>query len=848
MKKNIKKVKILILVLIFFLITTCTYAHHKKRILFISSYNSSFPTFFKQIEGIKSVLKEDKYVMDIEFMDSKRFFTDGNIDNFYKSLAYKINYQEKYDVIITSDDNAYNFALKYQDEMFKEIPIVFLGVNNVDNALKANDYPYVTGVIERISMKETIESALGINKKANKVIALVDGTTSGQCDLDAFYRLSKEFNNVNFCDLSLMDYTFEEFSKELKKIKKDDIVLLLSFYRDKEGETISYEHGLQMILENTKPPVYHLREAGLGKGFIGGKVISHYEQGKVAGTLVEDILNGKEIRNLPVIAESPNRFIFDYNVLLKHKIDINQIPKGSHFINKEIDFYQKYKTLVWSVAGVFIIMFLLIIGLIESIEKRRKVEGELVLRNDELTGLYEELYASGEEIRSQYEKLDENRREISRSEERLKEIAYYDILTGLANRTYLNKQLEEEIEKAKKSGVGGAIFFIDIDNFKMINDTFGHRFGDKILINIGDKFKDAVGKDQLLARLGGDEFILVLKGIDDKRAVNNLANKIINIFEHPFYIEEKEFYLTLSMGIAFYLRDGDNLDELLKNADTAMYKAKELGKAQYVYFEKYMNEKLLKKVRMQNKLRNAIKNDELMLYYQPQVDLKNHRIVGYEALIRWISPDYGFVPPNEFIHIAEENGFILKLGEWVFEKACEFSKKINEDATNKMMVSINVSPVELMNPDYLSKIKRSIEKTSADPKLIGIEITESALMESFKTNLVTIRKLMDLGIKVSLDDFGTGYSSLNYLRRIPINVLKIDKSFVDHIEDSQKDRFLVKSIIQIAHNLNLEVIAEGVETVGQRKILKEYSCNQIQGYLISKPISEEEVFRSNLNI
>ncbi|CAH2212476.1 putative bifunctional diguanylate cyclase/phosphodiesterase [Tepidibacter aestuarii] len=494
------------------------------------------------------------------------------------------------------------------------------------------------------------------------------------------------------------------------------------------------------------------------------------------------------------------------NVLLKYGIRSNYLSKYSILIHKNLTFYEKYKLLVWILIGMFIIMSSLIVLLIMNIEKRKIQESKI------------------------------------------KRLAYYDILTGLPNRTYLNEKLRDELEVAKTSGAKGVVFFIDVDNFKILNDTFGHGFGDEILIDIGKRIKELIGNDKFIARLGGDEFIILLKNVNNRTIIDNIVNEVISIFEKPFYIQEKEFYLTISIGITLYPKDGDNLDELLKNADTAMYKAKDSGRARYVYFEKDMNEKSFEKMQMQNKLRNAIENDELVLYYQPKVDLKNNEIIEYEALIRWISPDYGFVPPDRFIGIAEESGLISKLGIWVFEKACEFSKKINKSSKKNIIVSVNVSVVELMNANYMSTIKKILEKIEVNPKLIGIEITETALMESFETNEAILNQLIELGIQVSLDDFGTGYSSLNYLKKIPTNILKIDKSFVDDIRNDEIDETIIKSIIEIAHKLNLEVVAEGVETEAQKDKLKEYKCDQIQGYLISKPLPEEDIFKGDLLI
>ncbi|AOT68578.1 ABC transporter substrate binding protein [Geosporobacter ferrireducens] len=427
-------------------------------------------------------------------------------------------------------------------------------------------------------------------------------------------------------------------------------------------------------------------------------------------------------------------------------------------------------------------------------------------------------------------------------QEKIKQLAYYDTLTGLPNRTFLNQKLYSILKIAAETKDSGAVIFIDIDNFKMINDAFGHTFGDILLEQIGERLKKKARYDIYIGRLGGDEFLILYEGVKQDKLVEGLAKEIIECFEADFIVEEKKLHITTSIGISKYPDDGHTPDDLLKNADTAMYRAKYEGKNRYRFFEKSMNEDLAQKMILQNSLRNALERSEFVLYYQPEIDTFDGTVYGFEALIRWLSPDHGFVPSMKFIHILEETGMIVEVGKWVFKNACEFAKKINRNNSKEILVSINVSPIQLMHNDFVEDIKNIIENTGISPKLIGFEITETALMESFTENIEKLYKLRALGVVILLDDFGTGYSSLNYLRKMPIDILKIDKSFVDDLI-SDEGKPLAESIVVLAHSIGLKVVAEGVETEEQLNILKAYSCDFIQGYLISKPVPPEETVK-----
>jgi diguanylate cyclase (GGDEF)-like protein/PAS domain S-box-containing protein len=426
------------------------------------------------------------------------------------------------------------------------------------------------------------------------------------------------------------------------------------------------------------------------------------------------------------------------------------------------------------------------------------------------------------------------------SEEKIKFMAYYDSLTKLPNRTFFINKLNELLEQINGEFTKGAVLFFDLDNFKTINDTMGHNYGDKLLIYLAQKFKYWINEEDIICRLGGDEFI-VLHPNTDESEVRSYAQSFLELFEEPCKIDGKRIYVTVSMGIALYPKDGIDADTILKNADAAMYKAKDLGKNRFELFDQEIYLKLERKMRIERILRTAIEKDEFLINYQPQYDAQNNHVFGFEALLRLINKDLGFISPLEFIPIAEEYGHITKIGQWVLKESCIQAVKWIEKGYKFKSISVNISSVDLQQLNFIDYIKEVIDSTGIEPNILELEITETVLMESLDTSIVILNQLMDMGIRIALDDFGTGYSSLSYLRKIPIKTLKIDKSFIDNITSSKKEESIINNIIQMAHSLDLKVIAEGVETKEQLSVLKKRKCDYIQGYYFSKPLPAVEI-------
>lgn len=419
---------------------------------------------------------------------------------------------------------------------------------------------------------------------------------------------------------------------------------------------------------------------------------------------------------------------------------------------------------------------------------------------------------------------------------RIEELAYVDTVTGLPNRVQFSRHLGAALD----DGCVGLLFFIDIDNFKIINDTLGHTFGDQCLRHIGQRLQAVELAGGTVYRLGGDEFIVLVTGQADLHQAEPIAQALMDSFRMPIVMDDNKFYLSVSIGIAQFPAHGMDMDELLKNADTAMYQAKNNGRDTYVVFDKAISQSTLDKMIMGNHLRAAIANDEFRLYYQPQLDVESGNVCGLEALLRWENPHYGFVSPLLFIRLAEELGLIIPIGYWVIDTACRFAAFLYQQHP-ELYVSINLSSLQLMQVDFVDKVTDIIKRANIPPQMIRFEITESMLMESFDSAVDKLLQLKEIGVKIELDDFGTGYSSLNYLKRLPIETVKIDKTFIDDIGSEQHGTNITDLIVRIAHKIGLKVVAEGVETQQQIELLSHYQCDTVQGFLISKPLPEEEV-------
>jgi len=427
-------------------------------------------------------------------------------------------------------------------------------------------------------------------------------------------------------------------------------------------------------------------------------------------------------------------------------------------------------------------------------------------------------------------------------QQRIQHLAYHDNLTGLPNRGLLQDRLGHSIARAERSGRKVAVLFIDLDNFKNINDTLGHDVGDELLRQVARRLTECVRGGDTIARQGGDEFIVLLDNLEDGRGASVVAQKILNSLRSPFPLGGTEQHVSGSVGIAVYPEDGRDAQTLMKNADTAMFHGKGIGKNTYQYFTSQMNIAVKRRMTLESALRRAVLQKDFVLHYQPQVDLETGEIIAVEALVRWRTEDSGMVMPGDFIPLAEETGLISEIGEWVLREGCRQAKEWLDRGLKPRRIAINLSARQFADKTFLDTVMRVLQDTGLDPRLLELEITESQVMRQTDGMILLLNRLSEMGVHLAIDDFGTGYSSLSYLKRLPIQMLKIDQSFIRDITVDPNDTAIVVAIINMAHSLELDTIAEGVETAGQLALLRSKGCRTGQGFFFSAPMSAEGLY------
>ncbi|MCG8484191.1 MAG: EAL domain-containing protein [Clostridia bacterium] len=461
-------------------------------------------------------------------------------------------------------------------------------------------------------------------------------------------------------------------------------------------------------------------------------------------------------------------------------------------------------------------------------------------RDLKLISYNDELAFTEEKLREKYEEIKKSKKILELREQKIKHLAYFDTLTNLSNRERIIRCLKDAIEQSERHNHLGCVVFIDLDNFKKINDTMGHSIGDKVLIEIAKKLNVQGEHEKVVARLGGDEFFITYNNINSVNTIHEICSNIIDTINQPLVIDSKTFNVSSSIGVAVFPDHGISVDELMKKADMAMYKSKENGKNGYRIFDESIEEELMAKVKIENEIIKALKENEFYLYYQPQYNLFNGEIYGMEALLRWKSPELGQVSPSKFIKVAEETGLIIPLEQWVIKQACLFARKISNKYDETIKVSINISAVQIMQNNFVNNLIKTIKDSHVNPRCIEIEVTETVMIDLLNSQKQKLEQLKNFGIGIHLDDFGSGYSSLSYLQSLPIDYVKVDKKFIDSMLNSEKDSKITATIVELVHNIGLKVIAEGVETKEQFDKLSDFKCDIVQGYYMNKPMSEEK--------
>lgn len=467
----------------------------------------------------------------------------------------------------------------------------------------------------------------------------------------------------------------------------------------------------------------------------------------------------------------------------------------------------------------------------EKVTHSKNYSQRLVRRSqDELGQLFEGFNRMLEEI-------EKRENDLRRNEKHLDHIAHHDTLTGLANRMLLIARMEQSLERSKRIKSRMAVLFIDLDRFKQINDSFGHDYGDQVLCLIADRLRQAIRDADTIARIGGDEFIVVIEQVRKAEDLHRFVQKLLKDISQAIDIEPHRFHVTATVGISIYPDNADHVETLLKRADLAMYEAKDDGRNSYQFYSAEMNQDGQEKILLESRLRQALDDHSFVLHYQPQFDMKSGLLIGFEALLRWEDPVRGLIAPDQFVPLAEDSGLIIPIGEWIICEACRTLKYIQDKWSIPLRMAVNISPRQFRDESLIPNVAKALYRSQLAAESLELEITESMVMDNVSDAIAKMNELKRIGVQLAIDDFGTGYSSLGYLKKFPLTRLKIDRSFVTDIVANVSDQAIVNSIIALGKTMNLEIIAEGIETTGQYDFLMNAQCDQAQGFLLGKPMA-----------
>lgn len=702
-----------------------------------------------------------------------------------------------------------------------------LGVGKIMETTSDGSPLRMTGVMIDIDQRKRAEEGLALSESRFRNMTLTSSDWIWQIDAEGKYTYASDtvarilgFKPEEMLGKTPLDFMPEDEAKRLKSVFEESLLKPFPLV-DIENWNLT-KSGKRICVLTNAVPIFE--EFGEFAGYFGtdkditGRKENEYQL-KLFGKVFESALEGITITSADGKILAVNK-AFTYITGYDPEEVLGQNPRVLKSDRHEANFYSD----MW-----------------EELREQGQWEGEIWNRRKSGEAYPEWLSIStiqdDDGHISHYVAVFHDITEMKRKEEQIEHQAYHDALTGLPNRLLFKDRLTHVIKRAERSGVMAAVLFIDLDNFKVINDSLGHAVGDQMLLDVASRFQKEAQSSDTVARLGGDEFVILMDEVDGEEDAINLAERLILALEEPVFVEGRELFSTPSLGIAVYPRDGENAEELLKNADIAMYRAKEQGRNQYNLFTASMTAVAQRRLELERDLRHALVAREFFLCYQPKVSVKTGRVEGMEALVRWKKGDE-VVSPLEFIHLAEKTGLISQLGQLVMDTALLECADIL--AAQELQLSVNLSPLQFQEPALVDILKATLEKHGVIPKRLEVEITETTLVDDAEDAIAKLESINQMGVSISMDDFGTGYSSLAYIKKLPVQTLKIDQSFVRGLGSDQGDESIIKTIIQLARNFEMTVVAEGVETKEQLEILRDFDCDLIQGYYYSKPVRIRE--------
>jgi len=808
-----------------------------RQILILNAYHFDYAWTFNQNIGIKQTLSKTfpDAILYNEFLDWKRFSDETLLANHAVLLGEKYKDKE-IDLILTTDDKGLVFAIGYRKIYFDNAPIAFSGIIEHTALDIIGDENNITGVYENMSHSGALDLMSQLMPKLDKIIVIHDLSESGLRTYEAFINdYDKHPLKGNTIVEDWSSFSFDTLLEKVKQIEPDAAVMMISYNVSSDGFIEKPEIFGERLSAASSAPIFTIDEFLLNHGIVGGTFLSGVMQGEALANLGIQILQGTVPDQIPHVKEATVYSAVDENQLIRYNLNKASLSKDILILNPHFSFLQTYKNMVIGTLLVILTLILFIILMYVNIQKRKKSENEIRIQKSSLQELNEQLLTSEEELRAQNDTLQDY-------QEHLEYIAKHDALTNLPNRAYLEEHLSSLlIQTSVEIAEPIAVVFIDLDNFKFINNTYGHHFGDHVLRIVSERLEE-LNFNHFTARLGGDEFIMVVKNLNSENGlIENIFNHIKYAFSLPLIVGKEIITISASIGYSLFPDDGLTSEELIMQADLSMFNAKKTGKSKYMHYEKSMSDVIENDHILISHIKNAYENKEFTLHYQPQINAKTDQIIGFEALLRWNSKEFGYIPPSRIIPLAESTGLIIPIGFCIMEQSMLFAIEMKKRLPHTFKVSINISVVQLLENDFEEALFERLNQYNLEPQYIQLEITESVLIETSGTMILKLNSIRDRGVSISLDDFGTGFSSLTYLQKLPINEIKIDKSFIDEMLVNSKPAKLVNTILYLASELNLNVIAEGVETKEQQDYLLSRGCTIMQGYYNSKPLPDEEV-------
>jgi len=775
------------------------------KILFLSSYDSLYYTYDDQIVGLKEAFLGKSIEFDSSYMDAKRFRDAEDIEDFYQFFKKRYNNNAAgYEAILLGDDEALKFALQHKSELFDKLPMVFIGVNNLELAIEAEKDPYITGFYENDYFDETLQTAMLTLPDRKNLVAVHDGTGTGNVDRTRFYSFKDRYPDYTFNDINITSFTEDGFINELRKLPEDSIIFFMTCYEDMLGQRHSIYDITSYLVDNTDVPIFRSYAGGREYGVLGGTYMDFVAQSKNAGNIISEVLiDGTNISSYKLSLNTPGISLYNYPLINRYGISEHQLPPDTRYVDKPVAFWEYYKEILPVVILMMEAMVFFIITMAVALVNEKHHVRELT----------------------------RSKHEIEDSQSKLKYQAEHDELIGLLNR----RTMVDSLNKSLSITDIYSVIVIDIDGFKDINENYGHDIGDVILKQVGSALAAyALKNDLKIGRYGGDEFIMLCQGklLKEKSPI---ILGISDLFKRTYGKDNVKLVLSASIGISN--SDGEATPEQhIINAEIAMYEAKGRGKNMAFVYAEEMKSKLKEEVRIKSAFIDAFENDGFYLKYQPKVSAKTKQITGYEALVRLKDSSYG---PAQFIPIIEKTGWTTRLGRLITELAVKQLSEWKKMGKEIYPVSINFSSRQINDTEYSEFLADLLDKYDVEPKYIEVEITESLLLEESVMTAELFEKFKKLGIRLLLDDFGTGYSSLAYLIYVPVDDVKLDKSLVDTYLCEGKEDF-IRDVILLVHDMGKSITIEGVEHGWQFERLAEFNADTIQGYYFSKPLDPDE--------